>query len=114
MNKRLMTTLVIAVLALGLAGLAQERPVAPDKPGRAQMAPGRAPIQGRLESQRSGGRRRVLDHPGLGLGRQKAGDGPGDRRAGPGDPGDPDFPVTDGGGSLDRPFGRKGFLRTIV
>ncbi len=51
MNKRLMTTLVIAVLALGLAGLAQEKPVAPDKPGRTQMAPGRAPMQGRLDLQ---------------------------------------------------------------
>ena len=39
MNKRLMTTLVISVLALGLAGLAQEKPVAPDKTVRDQMRP---------------------------------------------------------------------------
>jgi len=39
MNKRLMTTLVIAVLALGLAGLAQEKPVAPDKTVRDQIRP---------------------------------------------------------------------------
>jgi len=39
MNKRLMTTLVVAVLALGLSGLAQDKPAAPEKPAKAQARP---------------------------------------------------------------------------
>jgi Spy/CpxP family protein refolding chaperone len=39
MNKRLMTTMVTAILAFGLIALAQDKPAAPAKPDRPQMAP---------------------------------------------------------------------------
>ncbi|MBN1939921.1 MAG: periplasmic heavy metal sensor [Candidatus Aminicenantes bacterium] len=49
MNKRMMTLMVIALMAFGFSALAQDRPASPERPGRAQMAPGQAPMRGMMD-----------------------------------------------------------------